>query len=182
MPKFGDKKRDDDTDPGVDDVSADPATDETADEPTDDDAGPERAAAASATDDADPVHDNPDETADPDEPDEPDSAATTFSRTYVEKLRRESAAYRERANRADELATRLHAALVEATGKLADPTDLPFDAEHLDDPAALAAAIDDLLAGKPHLASRRPFGDVGQGNRGATAEPVDLAALLRARA
>ena len=29
-------------------------------------------------------------------------------------------------------------------------------------PGALAAAIDDLLTRKPHLASRRPTGDVGQ--------------------
>jgi hypothetical protein len=40
-------------------------------------------------------------------------------------------------------------------GQLADPTDLEFDEDHLDDPDALAAAVDDLLARKPHLASRR---------------------------
>lgn len=115
--------------------------------------------------------------------DEIDSDATTFSRAYVEKLRRESAGYRERAQRADELAQRLHTALVEATGRMADPTDLPFDTEHLDDADALSVAIDELLARKPHLATRRPFGDVGQGNRGAAAEaPVNLAELLRARA
>ena len=115
--------------------------------------------------------------------DELDSDATTFSRTYVEKLRRESAGYRERAQRADTLAARLHTALVEATGRLADPTDLPFDAAHLDDADALAGAIDELLTAKPHLTSRRPFGDVGQGNRGPSTEPpVNLADMLRARA
>ena len=31
-----------------------------------------------------------------------------------------------------------------------------FDEMHLDDPERLAAAIDDLLVRKPHLASRRP--------------------------
>ena len=30
-------------------------------------------------------------------------------------------------------------------GQLADPTDLEFDEDHLDDPDALAAAVDDLL-------------------------------------
>lgn len=111
-----------------------------------------------------------------------DSNADTFGRAYVEKLRKESAGYRERAQRADDLAARLHTALVSATGRLADPTDLPFDAANLDDEQALSGAIDELLTRKPHLASRRPFGDVGQGNRGASSEPVNLADMLRARA
>jgi len=115
--------------------------------------------------------------------DENDPSATTFSRSYVEKLRRENAGYRERANQADELAQRLHTALVAATGRMADPTDLVFDAAHLEDDDALTTAIDELLTKKPHLASRRPFGDVGQGNRGAASEaPVNLAEILRARA
>lgn len=112
----------------------------------------------------------------------------TFPRAYVEKLRRENASYRERAKRVDELVAhgndlqaRLHTELVRATGRLADPDDLPFDEAHLDDSDALAADIDALLADKPHLASRRPKGDVGQGaTRSKT--PVDLAAMLRARA
>lgn len=114
---------------------------------------------------------------------ETDSEATAFSRAYVEKLRRENAGYRERANQADELAGRLHTALVAATGRMADPTDLPYEATHLDDDDALTTAIDELLAKKPHLATRRPFGDVGQGRRGAASEaPVNLADMLRARA
>ena len=51
----------------------------------------------------------------------------------------------------------------------------------LDDPDALTTAIDTLLASKPHLASRTPRGDVGQGSTGASGD-VDLAALLRAGA
>ena len=65
-----------------------------------------------------------------------------------------------------------------ATGRLADPDDLAFDEGHLEDPEALSAAIDDLLARKPHLASRRPSGDVGQGAT-QTGETVDLAGMLR---
>ena len=80
------------------------------------------------------------------------------------------------------LAKRLHTELVRATGKLADPTDLEFAEEHLDDPAALAAAVDDLLTRKPHLASRRPTGDIGQGASPSATRSVDLAALLRQRA
>lgn len=149
------------------DATADQADDGTA---TDDDPTADAPATETATDDAG--------TSD----DETDSGTDTFSRTYVEKLRRENATYREKARTAEHYAARLHEALVSATGKLADPTDLPFDADHLDDPDALAAAIDELLSKKPHLASRKPFGDVGQGNRGGTVEPVNLADMLRARA
>lgn len=102
----------------------------------------------------------------------------TFPRAYVEQLRQESAGYRTRAQQSDALAGRLHTALVAATGRLADPTDLPFDAAHIDDETALTAAIEDLLARKPHLASRRPAGDIGQGAT-TTGETVDLAGLLR---
>lgn len=105
----------------------------------------------------------------------------TFPRDYVEKLRKESAGYRERAKRADDLAARLHKALVAATGRLADPEDLPFDEAHLEDADALTAAVDALLARKPHLANRKPRGNVGQGATG-PADTVDLAGLLRARA
>ncbi|WP_200865049.1 hypothetical protein [Mycolicibacterium iranicum] len=117
-----------------------------------------------------------------DDDNENSSETGTFSRTYVEKLRRENAGYRERANQVYALAARLHTALVAATGRMADPTDLPFDSAHLDDEQALTDAIDDLLARKPHLANRRPFGDVGQGQQGKTSEPVNLADMLRSRA
>ncbi len=105
----------------------------------------------------------------------------TFPREYVEKLRDEAAKHRTRAQRADALAARLHTALVAATGRLADPSDLPFEESHLDDAETLTTAIDELLTRKPHLASRRPVGDVGQGTTPLT-ETVDLAGILRARA
>lgn len=109
-------------------------------------------------------------------------AEETFPREYVEKLRQENGKYRQRAQEADDLAHRLHLQLVKDTGRLADPEDLDFAAEHLEDPEALATAIDELLARKPHLASRRPRGDVGQGRVSDPAGTVDLAALLRSRA
>ncbi|WP_044080337.1 hypothetical protein [Mycobacterium canetti] len=108
------------------------------------------------------------------ETEEPD----TFPRSYVEELRQENGRYRQRAQQADQYAQRLHTELVRATGRLADPTDLPFDAEHLDDPDKLTAAIDDLLARKPHLTNRRPIGDIGQGAT-PSGSTVDLAAILR---
>lgn len=101
-----------------------------------------------------------------------------FPRDVVEKLRRENAAARTKAKDRDALAQRLHRVLVEQTGRLADPTDLPFDEAHLADPEALTAAIDELLTRKPHLAARTFHGNIGQG---ATTDPasIDLAAILR---
>lgn len=110
------------------------------------------------------------------------SDAETFPRAYVEKLRKENADNRVKAKRADELAGRLHASLVAATGKLADPSDLPFKDEHLDNPDALNAAITELLKAKPHLAARRPAGDIGQGLFQQAKETVSLANLLRTNA
>ena len=124
------------------------------------------------------------ETPTPDELDESSSDATeqdTFPRSYVEELRRENGKYRQRAQKADQYAQCLHTELVRVTGRLADPTDLPFDEAHLDDPDALSAAVDDLLARKPHLASRRPTGEIGQ-CASAPTTTVDLASLLRQRA
>lgn len=115
------------------------------------------------------------------DPEETEEEQDTFSRDYVEKLRQENGKYRQRAQRTDELAHRLHTALVAATGRLADPTDLEFSEDHLEDPQALQAAVEALLSSKPHLAARRPRGDVGQGATG-TADGVDLASLLRSRA
>lgn len=110
-------------------------------------------------------------------PDEPES----FSREYVEKLRQENGKYRQRAGESDSLAQRLHTELVRATGRLADPTDLPFDADHLADDDKMAAAIEDLLTRKPHLATRRPVGEIGQGAT-PSGGTVDLAAILRGKA
>lgn len=105
--------------------------------------------------------------------------ADTFPRAYVEKLRAQNARYREKAKNADAYGQRLHTELVRATGRLADPSDLDFDPEHLDDPEALAAAVNDLLARKPHLASRKPVGDIGQGVRGSATEQAGLLSILK---
>ena len=51
----------------------------------------------------------------------------------------------------------------------------------LESAEALSEAITELLERKPHLKAKRIQGDVGQGKRD-TAETVDLAAMLRARA
>lgn len=116
----------------------------------------------------DEVHETTDEQTEPE----------TFPREYVQQLRDENAKYRQRAGKSDDLARRLHAALVAATGKLADPSDLPFDEAHLEDADALTAALDELVARKPHLASRKPAGDIGQG-AAPEAGGVSLAGILR---
>ncbi len=87
----------------------------------------------------------------------------------VQKLRDEAAGHRVRAKRADALAARLVTAQAALTGKLADPTDLPFNDDLLDDDglvdeAEVQAAVDGLIKRKPHLAARRPVGDIGKGH------------------
>lgn len=106
----------------------------------------------------------------------------TFPRSVVEKLRQENGRYRQRAGQADAYAARLHTELVRATGRLADPADLEFDAAHLDDAEALTGAIDALLADKPHLASRTPRGDIGQGQRGPASGSFSLLDTLKSLA
>lgn len=99
---------------------------------------------------------------------EPQAEPDSFDRPYVEGLRKESAGYRERANTAeataDQLGRQLFLAKVKADGRMADPTDLPYNAEALGDDSKLDAAISDLLASKPHFASRTPGSPLpGQG-------------------
>lgn len=112
---------------------------------------------------------------------EQDDEPESFPREVVENLRKENGKYRQRAQRGDAYAQRLHLELVKATGRLADPSDLEFDENHLEDADALAAAVDDLLTRKPHLASRKPVGDIGQGKRGGSSEPFNLLGLLKER-
>lgn len=111
----------------------------------------------------------------------PDDEPDTFPREYVEKLRDENARYRQRAGQADDLAAKLHTALVTATGKLMDPSDLEFDEEHLEDPEKLTAAIDELLEAKPYLGKRTPKGDIGQGASGGSGT-VNLVDIMRSQA
>jgi hypothetical protein len=74
------------------------------------------------------------------------------------------------------------AAQAALTGRLADPTDLPFTEDLLDarlgDDTRAQAAVAELIERKPHLAARRLHGDVGQGARPVTPE-MGLAAVLR---
>lgn len=111
---------------------------------------------------------------------EPAEDADTFPRAYVEELRKESAGYRTRVK---DLETKLHRLQVEQTGALADPADLEFDAAHLESPEALQAAIEELLAAKPHLKARRFAPDAAaQGAKASASSGVDLLGILRQNA
>lgn len=114
------------------------------------------------------------------EPDSSGAEGDSFPRAYVEDLRKEAAGYRTQVR---ELQERLHRMSVEQTGSLADPADLPFDAAHLESPEALAAAIEELLAAKPHLKARRFAPDAAaQGAKGTASGGVDLLGILRQNA
>lgn len=91
----------------------------------------------------------------------------TFSREYVEELRRESAKHRTNSKRADDLAVALVNAYAEATGLLHDASDLTASddllVEGVPDRDKVKEAVGALIESKPHLAKIRPTGDVGQG-------------------
>lgn len=110
-----------------------------------------------------------------------DSAASeTFDTAYVTKLREESAAYREKAKRSEDLEKQLHTALVRLDGRLADPEDLEFNAEHLENRDKLADAIADLISRKPGLKKQQLSGDVGAGKRGTEKKPTtDLLSIIK---
>lgn len=113
---------------------------------------------------------------------------STFSRTYVEKLRRESQGYRERAKLGDTALSRLtESTMKEATNPiLIDPSDLKYDEESMSDdegfpdPEKIKDAATALVEKKPHL-GKRPKGNIGQGTR-SSEDGFNLAGILRSRA
>lgn len=109
----------------------------------------------------------------------------TFTREYVQQLRAESAEHRRKAADAaaqsDAVRRELWRARVEALSLLADPTDLEYDADALDDSDRIRELADALLTDKPHLRSRKITGRAGQGEGSPTAAP-SLVGILRAHA
>lgn len=80
----------------------------------------------------------------------------------------------------EELRGRLFTALVAADGRLADPTDMPYSADLVDDPAALEAAITARLDANPRLGKHAATGDVGAGARGESVDSgTDIIELIR---
>jgi hypothetical protein len=111
-----------------------------------------------------------------------DTAPEVFSREYVERLRAENARHRVKARHADDLARSLVTAYASETGRLHDPTDLPYSEELLKDGKPdrdqVAAAVAALVQAKPHLARLMVTGDVGQGVISSDSGPT-LGGLLR---
>lgn len=116
-----------------------------------------------------------------DHPDHDAAAGDTFSREYVTTLREEAANHRTRAT---DLAHQLWVERVAALSLLADPTDLPYDAEALADPAAIRRQAEELLERKPHLRTRKINGRAGQGEGipGNGDDGVSLTGILRSHA
>lgn len=124
------------------------------------------------------------------ESEEPAASSTTESEPrgdenssdQLAEVRREAAGYRKRLRETEtelqQVQSELFHARVAATGKLADPSDMPVDVELL--AGGLDDAIDELLQAKPHLKARA-FGDIRQGERGERAA-VSLADILRTNA
>ena len=120
---------------------------------------------------------------DEDQDDEDGEDGDTFPRSYVKRLRERSAGYRARAKSAEGRAGELERALfterVRALDVLADPTDLPFDAELLDDPDALREAVDALVRDRPHYRRRGVAAGTGSREEAGTGTGVSLLGLMR---
>lgn len=125
--------------------------------------------------------DNGKRTDPPTDDDPPNDDEQSGDNPELSKVRREAASWRTQFREAEKQleATRreLFVQQVKATGKLADHTDMPFDAELVDDPDELEAAIDALLEAKPHLKART-FGNIGQHDR-PKETGVSLGSILR---
>jgi len=119
----------------------------------------------------------------PAEDDEGDEDGDTFPRSYVKRLRERSAGYRARAKDAEARTAELERALfterVRALDVLADPSDLPFDAELLEDPDALRAAADDLVARRPPYRRRGIAAGTGSRDEAGSGPGVSLLGLMR---
>jgi hypothetical protein len=119
-------------------------------------------------------------------PEDHSASPQTFSGEYVRQLREENARYRVKSKRAEDLARSLATEYARATGRLVDPSDLPFSDDLLNeygnpDPQKVREGVEALIASKPHLARLRVSGDVGQGVGQTDTEP-GLASMLRAGA
>ena len=151
-------------------------------EPAEDDTTP--ADTPPAEDDTTPAGTEPAEPAEGDEDEDEDGGdGDTFPRSYVKRLRERSAGYRARAKDAEARTAELERALfterVRALDVLADPSDLPFDAALLEDPDALRAAADDLVARRPHYRRRGIAAGTGSREEAGTGSGVSLLGLMR---
>jgi hypothetical protein len=101
----------------------------------------------------------PQPAADPTEADQADP--DTFSREYVQQLRKEAADHRAKSRKVTEANARLMTLQAGIDGRLVDVDALTFAEDMLDDsglvdPARVTAAIDALIESKPYLRKAAP--------------------------
>lgn len=166
----------------TDDTDAEISTDETS---GDSDLGEHSSRLSTERDDP-PADDDADTDDDADADDDADpGAGDSFPRPYVERLRARSAGYRTRATAAEARVGDLERALfterVRALDVLADPSDMAFDADMLDDADALAGAVADLVAARPHYRKRGTTSTGTTGSREAASprDGVSLTGIMR---
>lgn len=121
---------------------------------------------------------------DADEPEQNDG--DMFPRSYIDKLRSKQYHYRHRAQRAERraelLARELFRSRVADLDVLADPDDLPYSDELLEDGEALRAAVSELVERKPHLRARRAAGSLGLHEPGRAGDGFTLTEVMRRHA
>lgn len=112
-----------------------------------------------------------------------DELRQTFDRDYVEQLRSKSAGYRLRAKEAESdranLQRQLFQERLQRLDLVVDVDAVPYDAELLDDEAALVAHVESLLADKPYLRKRQLGGDIGQHSAGDNPQGVSLLSMMK---
>ncbi len=121
-----------------------------------------------------------------DGPVEPEAEPETYPAEHVKELRAEAAAQRVKAKRTDEANTRLATLYAASDGRLISASELAYsDAllgdDGLVDAGKVTAAVTELLASKPYLASIRPTTPIAQGARITEPAPMGLFDLIRSR-
>lgn len=113
---------------------------------------------------------------------EQDTTEENISVESARKLRSEAKGLRDRAKAAealaDDYARRLFAARVSATGLVANPAEIPFNGDLLDDDDALNTAIETAITERPYIRSRKAAGIIGQGVKGDPTVPQDFSSLF----
>ena len=165
----------------TEDTTTDEATEDQAPAETEDQAPAEDGDTTTDTAETDTAETDAGEDGDDSAEDDRDS----FPRSYVKRLRERSAGYRARAKSAEQRTAELEQALfterVRALDVLADPADLPFDADLLDDPDALADAVHALVKDRPHYRRRGTTDSTTTGarDRNSNAGTVSLTGIMR---
>lgn len=112
----------------------------------------------------------------------PEAVTNPAEQDELAKVRREARILRDRTKaaeaRADELGRALFTALVAATGRVENPTEIAYEAGLLADPDAIHAAIDAEIERRPYIRSRKIAGDVGQGRNANPTGPQDFSGLF----